>query len=152
MITLTPPQGLAVLGSGIGPMLLMALIGVPLYLCAAATTPIAAALMLEGLSPGTALVLMLAGPVTSLATLAIFQREMGNGALALYLLGIVASTIGAGLATDAIIHWFSLDIQGSVNQVQEWIPVWLEWSALALLIVMAVPVFRRPFIRATHDD
>ena len=152
LITLAPPQGLAVLGSGIGPMLVMALIGVPLYLCAAATTPIAAALMLEGLSPGTALVLMLAGPVTSLATLSIFQREMGNSALALYLLGIVASTVLAGLATDAVIHWLNLDIQGSVNQVQEWIPASLEWAALALLVIMAVPMLRRPFIRRTHDD
>ncbi|MGM0450840.1 MAG: SO_0444 family Cu/Zn efflux transporter, partial [Pseudomonadota bacterium] len=152
LITLMPPEGLAVLGSGIGPMLLMALIGIPLYLCAAATTPIAAALMLEGLSPGTALVLMLAGPVTSLATLSIFQREMGNSALGLYLLGIVASTVAAGLATDAVIHWFDLDIQGSVNQIQEWIPTWLEWAALALLVVMAVPALRRPLIKETHDD
>ena len=152
LITLTPPQGLAVLGSGIGPMLLMALIGVPLYLCAAATTPIAAALMLEGLSPGTALVLMLAGPVTSLATLSIFQREMGTGALLLYLTGIVVSTVAAGLVTDAVIAGFDLDIQGSVQGVQEWIPAWLEWGALALLVVMAVPLLRRNLIRETHDD
>lgn len=152
LITLTPPQGLAMLGSGIGPMLLMALIGVPLYLCAAATTPIAAALMLEGLSPGTALVLMLAGPVTSLATLSIFQREMGTGALLLYLTGIVLSTVAAGLVTDAVITAFGLDIQGSVQQIQGWVPAWLEWSALALLVILSVPLLRRTLIRETHDD
>ncbi|XOZ34754.1 SO_0444 family Cu/Zn efflux transporter [Halomonadaceae bacterium KBTZ08] len=152
LITLTPPQGMAVLGGGVGPMLLMALIGVPLYLCAAATTPIAAALMLEGLSPGTALVLMLAGPVTSLATLSIFQREMGTSALLLYLAGIVLSTVAAGLVTDSVIAGLGLDIQGSVQEIQQWIPIWLEWGALILLVVMALPWLRRMLIKETHDD
>lgn len=152
LMTLTPPQGLAVLGSGIGPMLLMAVIGIPLYLCAAATTPIAAALMLEGLSPGTALVLMLAGPVTSLATLAVFRREMGVAALGLYLVGITLSTVGAGLATDWLIGVLDLDILTSVSAVQEWVPAMVEWLALGILIVLGIPTLRRHLMQENRDE
>lgn len=146
LMTLTPPGGLAVLGSGVTPMLLMAVIGVPLYLCAAATTPVAAALMLEGMSPGTALVLMLAGPVTSLATLSIFQREMGSRALALYLTGIIASTVTVGLLTDWTIRWLELDILASVTAVQGWIPTPVAWLALTVLVVLGTPSLRRRII------
>lgn len=152
LMTLTPPEGLAVLGSGIGPMLLMAVIGIPLYLCAAATTPIAAALMLEGLSPGTALVLMLAGPVTSLATLAVFRREMGLHALGFYLIGIILSTVGVGLATDWLIGALELDILTSVSTVQEWVPAAVEWLALAILIILGVPKLRRYLMKEEPDD
>lgn len=152
LMTLTPPDGLAVLGSGVVPMLLMAVIGIPLYLCAAATTPVAAALMLEGLSPGTALVLMLAGPVTSLATLAIFQREMGGTALGLYLTGIILSTVGVGLATDWLIQALELDILTSVSAVQEWVPAFIEWLALAILIILGIPPLRKYLVKEAADD
>lgn len=152
LMTLTPPEGLAVLGSGIGPMLLMAVIGIPLYLCAAATTPVAAALMLEGLSPGTALVLMLAGPVTSLATLAVFRREMGIPALGLYLAGIIVSTVGVGLATDWLIGTLDLDILTSVSAVQEWVPAAVEWLALVILVILGVPTLRRYLMQEDRDE
>lgn len=152
LMTLTPPEGLAALGSGIGPMVLMAVVGIPLYLCAAATTPVAAALMLEGLTPGTALVLMLAGPVTSLATLAVFQREMGLPALALYLTGIILSTIGVGLATDWLIGVLDLDVLASVSSVQEWMLPQLEWLALTILVILGIPALRRHLIRENPDE
>ena len=152
LMTLTPPEGLAALGSGIGPMLLMAVIGIPLYLCAAATTPVAAALMLEGLSPGTALVLMLAGPVTSLATLGVFRREMGITALGLYLTGIIISTVSVGLATDWLIGVLELDILTSVSAVQEWVPAAVEWLALAVLVILGIPALRRHLMKEESDD
>jgi uncharacterized protein len=70
-----PPQMLAAYGSGLLPMLLMTVIGIPMYICAAAATPIAAAMMLAGVSPGTALVFLLAGPITSMATLTVLRRR-----------------------------------------------------------------------------
>ena len=152
LMTLTPPEGLAVLGNGIAPMLLMAVIGVPLYLCAAATTPVAAALMLEGLSPGTALVLMLAGPVTSLATLGVFRREMGVTAVGLYLAGIIVSTVCVGLATDWLIATLELDILASVTTVQEWMPAAVEWLALAVLVVLGLPTLRRHLMQEDNDE
>jgi len=88
------------LDSGILPMLLMAVIGVPLYTCASMSTPIAAGLVATGLSPGAALVFLLAGPATSLASISIVGKLLGRRTLIVYLLSILIVAIAAGLLLD----------------------------------------------------
>ncbi len=69
-------------GSGLPAMLIMLAVGVPLYICATASTPIAAALILKGISPGAALVFLLAGPATNVATLTVLVKILGKRATA----------------------------------------------------------------------
>lgn len=88
------------LDGGILPMLLMAVIGVPLYTCASMSTPIAAGLITTGLSPGAALVFLLAGPATSIASLTIVGKLLGRRSMIAYLLSILVVAIGAGLLLD----------------------------------------------------
>ena len=88
------------LDSGILPMLLMAVIGVPLYTCASMSTPIAAGLVATGLSPGAALVFLLAGPATSIASLTIVGKLLGRWSMIAYLLSIIVMAITAGLVLD----------------------------------------------------
>ncbi len=87
--------------SGLLPLLLVAVSSAPLYLCASAATPLAAALVLKGLSPGAALVLLLVGPATNLATIGLVARRFGGGPLFLYLGMVIAMAIGAGLLIDS---------------------------------------------------
>lgn len=143
LIALVPPQQLAVLGSGLGAMLVMAVIGIPLYMCATAATPIAAGLLLAGVSPGTVLVFLIAAPVTSLATLGVFRREMGNRALVAYLAGILASAVLLGLGVDAVASWWQLDIARQIEAVNELLPAWVEWVGLVVLVGLAVKPLRR---------
>jgi uncharacterized protein len=143
LVALVPPDTLATLGSGPAAMLLMAVIGIPMYLCATAATPIAAGLLLAGVSPGTVLVFLIAAPVTSLATLGVFRRELGNRALAAYLGGILVSVVALGLGVDAVAGWWQLDILRQVEQTQELLPEWLEALALIVLLVLAVKPLRR---------
>ena len=89
------------LGSGIMPMLAMIVVGLPLYLCASASTPIAAALMAKGLSPGAALVFLLVGPATNLATMTVVGQLLGRRHLGVYLGAIVLVSLAAGLLVDA---------------------------------------------------
>ena len=88
-------------GSGIMPMLAMIVLGLPLYLCASASTPIAAALMAKGLSPGAALVFLLVGPATNLATMTVVGQLLGRRHLGVYLGAIVLVSLAAGLLVDA---------------------------------------------------
>ncbi len=88
------------LDSGILPMLLMAVIGVPLYTCASMSTPIAAGLVATGLSPGAALVFLLAGPATSIASLTIVGKLLGRWSMVAYLTSILVTAISAGLLLD----------------------------------------------------
>ncbi|WP_404376955.1 SO_0444 family Cu/Zn efflux transporter [Vreelandella aquamarina] len=144
LVTLVPPDTLAHYSGGILALLLMAVVGIPLYICAAAATPVAAGLLLAGISPGMALVFLLAGPITSLATLAILRRELGNPALAVYLASVLAVTVLVGWLFDVAIGIMGWNPVEQASQVQELLPHWLEWLALAVLALVAIrPVRRR---------
>lgn len=143
IVAFVPPQALAAMGSGIVPMVIMAVIGIPMYLCATAATPVAAALLIAGVSPGTVLVLLLAGPVTSMATLGVLRRDMGLRALIAYLGGILGTTVLCGLALDQVIAHSAIDLAGTVQSPAEWLPPWVEAIALATLLVVAIRPLRR---------
>lgn len=91
-------------------MLLVLALSVPMYLCATGSIPIAAALMLKGLSPGAALVLLMAGPATNAAAIMVVGKVLGRKTLIVYLTSIVAGAVGFGLLTDYVLpaEWFAL--------------------------------------------
>jgi uncharacterized protein len=103
VITALVPDGFFAekLGSGIGAMLLMMAIGIPMYVCATASIPVAAAMILKGLSPGAALVFLMAGPATNMAGLATIWKTLGARTALLYLLAIAGSSLTFGLILDA---------------------------------------------------
>lgn len=90
-------------GQGPVAMIVMALVGLPMYVCATASTPIAAGLLLAGVSPGAVLVFLLTGPATNLATLAIVRRELGSRSLVAYLAGVIVPAILFGLLTNQLV-------------------------------------------------
>lgn len=90
------------LGNPLVAMLAMLLIATPLYVCATASTPIAAALILKGLNPGAALVFLLAGPATNAAAITVISRILGKRATVVYLGGIIACSFVFGASVDAI--------------------------------------------------
>ncbi|MCU7845035.1 MAG: SO_0444 family Cu/Zn efflux transporter [Candidatus Thiodiazotropha sp. (ex Monitilora ramsayi)] len=114
VMSFAPPDSLASWGDGLPAMLMMLVIGIPMYICATASTPLAAAMILAGISPGTVLVFLLAGPATNLATMGVIQREMGTKTLILYLLGISLSSILLGLVTNGLVS--AMDISITVGQ------------------------------------
>lgn len=81
-------------------MLVVVAIAVPMYVCATGSIPIAAALMMKGLSPGCALVMLMAGPAANVASMLVVGRAMGKRAAAVYLASIVAGAMGFGLLID----------------------------------------------------
>ncbi|PID43249.1 MAG: hypothetical protein CSA52_00535 [Gammaproteobacteria bacterium] len=127
---------LAQYGSGPLGMMLMVMIAIPMYVCATASTPIAAGLMLGGVSPGAALVFMLAGPATNIATMAVVRQELGNRALAAYLAGVVGSALIMGLALDALASHYGWQLVVSTGaQEHTGMLTVLSGIALALLII-----------------
>lgn len=104
-LSLALPEDLAARGYGQGlwPMLILLVVGIPLYLCASASTPLAAVLIAKGISPGAALVFLLAGPATNLAAMLVLGRTFGRRFLQVFLGGIVVGALGAGLALDALL-------------------------------------------------
>ena len=88
-----------------GPMayLVMLVVGIPLYVCASASTPIAAILIAKGLTPGAALVFLLAGPATNLATLAVLRKTLGLRAATVHLAVLAISTLALGVLFDVLL-------------------------------------------------
>jgi len=119
-------------------MLIVLAASVPLYVCATGSVPIAAVLMMKGLSPGAALVFLMAGPATNAATLAVLGKTIGKKATIAYLLTITLGALLGGWVIDQFLpaEWFSL---AGVNAVSEhFIPG--NWQAVAsvLLILLLV--------------
>jgi hypothetical protein len=140
------------LGGGLSSMLVMLAVGIPLYICATASTPIAAALILKGVSPGAALVFLLAGPATNATSLTVLWGILGKRTTFIYLATISLSTVLFGLALDKVYTSFGLSARAMVGEASDVMPVWSEWVGGVLLILMSVrPVSRsiRAWFRKT---
>lgn len=88
--------------------LAMAAIGIPLYVCAAASTPIAAGFIAGGISPGAALVFLLAGPATNVASLVVLRGAFGLKFLVTYLVSIAVTSVALGVLFDALVGRLAL--------------------------------------------
>lgn len=86
------------------------LLSIPLYICATGSVPIAAILMMKGLSPGTALVFLMAGPATNMATLTVLFKSLGKKSTFIYLISIILGAIFSGLIVDCYLpkSWFAI--------------------------------------------
>jgi uncharacterized membrane protein YraQ (UPF0718 family) len=142
-------------GSRLLSMLVMLIVGVPIYMCAASSTPIAAALILKGLNPGAALVFLLAGPATNLGTIGAVGRFLGKNMMAIYLGTIAVVSIMLGLALDLL--YFSLNINpaATVGMASELIPYHIKVAgSFTLLSLMAVNLWGTGFknlLRSVND-
>ncbi|MCO7224701.1 SO_0444 family Cu/Zn efflux transporter [Pleionea sp. CnH1-48] len=154
--TFVPMQWLAEWGGGVEAMLIMAIIGVPMYICASASTPIAAGFLVSGISPGAVLVFMLAGPATNIGTLGIIRKELGTQSLIAYLVGVLGMAFLFGILTNWMVdQWWPLGLEAQ-HSVMHHEFSWLDkfWGVLLLsLIVFAKGkewFSSRAQIKATH--
>ncbi|MBO7629767.1 MAG: permease [Bacteroidales bacterium] len=83
-------------------MLVILVVAVPMYICSTGSIPVAAALMMKGLSPGTALVMLMAGPAVNIASILVVRKSMGSRFTWIYLLTIVGFSILFGLLINAL--------------------------------------------------
>ena len=135
--TYVPTNLLAGYGDGFAAMLLIVLISIPMYICATASTPVAVGLMMAGLSPGAALVFMLTGPATNIATLMVVKQQLGKKELAVYLTSVTLSAIACGYLLNALINvsGLSIDLQPGSHGEMTTLLYQLSASLLALMII-----------------
>jgi len=126
-ITVLVPDDLIArhLSGGIGSMLLMLVVSIPMYICATVSTPIAAALIVKGVSPGTALVFLLAGPATNITAVAVIVRILGKKGTLLYLVSLSVISVFCGLVLDALYFSLSISAAATIGTVTEVLPNWL---------------------------
>ena len=128
-------------GTGFLSYVVMLVVALPLYVCATASTPIAASLLLKGLSPGAALVFLLAGPATNGATITVMLKTLGKRAAVMYVLSIVVCSLVLAYVVDFIYTALGLDIQAVVSEVAETLPHWVGVGSGIIIIVLVAKSF-----------
>jgi len=148
-ITVLVPDDLIArhLGGGIGSMLLMLVVSIPMYICATASTPIAAALIIKGVSPGTALVFLLTGPATNITNLVVINKILGKKGALLYLVSLSVISVLCGLVLDALYFSLSISAAATIGTATEVLPNWLMLGATCLLLLFSVYPLQRWLFR-----
>ncbi|MBF0339978.1 MAG: SO_0444 family Cu/Zn efflux transporter [Magnetococcales bacterium] len=119
-------------------MILVVLASMPVYVCATASTPMAAAMIFSGMTPGMALAFLLAGPATNLAPLGIIRRELGSWVLGAYLAGIFVSAVALGMGADLLVASMGWTPEVRPGEAEEWIPVWFSGGSAVLLVALSL--------------
>ncbi len=114
-------------------MLMMLIAGIPMYVCATSSTPIAAALIIKGLNPGAALVFLIAGPATNAATIMIVKSLFNTRALVIYLSMIAICSIAMGFLLNYIYFIYGIQANMNMGQAGEMIPYAYRLSAAIIL-------------------
>lgn len=124
-------------GLGIVEILVVLAASIPLYICATGSIPIAAVLLLKGVSPGAALVFLMAGPATNVATMTVIGKTMGKKSLFVYLGTIIGGAVLFGMLTNWLIPTdlflrYVVHVHGEGGH--EMLPQWVQVGASFLLI------------------
>jgi uncharacterized protein len=135
------------LGGGLASIFIMMALGIPLYVCATASVPIAAGLMHLGASPGAAMAFLIAGPASNAATLTLVWKVLGRRTALLYLITVAASAVACGLLLDAIVPLVEAWLpQGAAHSHEaEGVALWPSLWAAALLAVLLFSRYSRAY-------
>jgi uncharacterized membrane protein YraQ (UPF0718 family) len=129
------------LGTGIFAMVVMMLLGIPIYVCATASVPVAAALIMKGLTPGAALVFLMTGPATNAASFVTIWKVLGKWTALTYLAAVAGCALVSGIVLDYIAAGMDIKVAGGPHWM---LPDAIKYaSAFALLVVLGYALWRR---------
>jgi uncharacterized membrane protein YraQ (UPF0718 family) len=137
------------LGKGMFAMVVMMFLGIPVYVCATASVPVAAALIMKGLTPGAALVFLMTGPATNAASFITIWKAMGGRTALTYL----ATVAGCALLSGIVLDWFFSGMNFEMVMRHGWmLPDVVKYaSAVILLAVVGYAIFSRTKHSKNHD-
>jgi uncharacterized membrane protein YraQ (UPF0718 family) len=129
------------LGTGIFAMVVMMFLGIPVYVCATASVPVAAALILKGLTPGAALVFLMTGPATNAASFITIWKTLGRATAIIYL----ATVAGCALLGGIVLDFLATSVDINIAAHPHWmLPGFVKYvSAVVLLGVLGYAFFNK---------
>ncbi len=122
-------------------MIVILIASIPLYVCATSSVPIALVLLLKGISPGAALVFLMAGPATNAATIAVLGKTLGKKATISYIISIIVGAMFFGLLVDNFIprEWLLDSINLNPLEHNHILPHW--FGVVSSIILMSLIIF-----------
>ena len=123
--------------------LMVLLIGIPLYVCASASTPIAVSLLLKGLSPGSAILFLLVGPATNISNIAVLQKYIGKKGVTINVFSIIFVALIFSFITDWLYaNVFELKLNQILQSHDHSVSWWQDLCAAALVILLAKGLYK----------
>lgn len=134
-------------------MIAVVLIAVPMYICATGSIPIAMSLMLKGLSPGVAFVLLMAGPAANFASMLILDKTQGRKATAIYVASVIVTAIGFGLIIDYLLpaKWFTISPIGMGHSAHMHLGIFETICSASLIVLLLLSMIRKIKMNKTSD-
>ncbi|MDP8219443.1 MAG: SO_0444 family Cu/Zn efflux transporter [Candidatus Theseobacter exili] len=138
------------LGTGLGPKIVMMLAGIPVYVCATASVPVAAALIAKGITPGAAIVFLMTGPATNAAAITTIWKIMDKRTGIVYLITVAVSSLASGVLFD----WFFFAENTTVHTSSHWMmPMELKiFFSVALLTILIRSIFIKHKLQAPKSN
>lgn len=132
-------------------MIAVLIVAIPMYVCATGSIPIAMSLVMKGLSPGTALVLLMAGPAANFASFTLISREMGRRSALIYLASIIVGSIAFGLAIDYLLpaSWFAIGDMGGAHSHGHGFSVFPTVCSAVLVALLCYTLAKRYIFQST---
>ncbi len=121
---------------GFSGLVVMLLLGIPIYVCAAGSTPIAAALILKGMSPGAALVFLLASPATNLGSMIVLSRHLGKRVVLITVAALSVVTLALGWIVDRLYPLLGVQPSASIGHGGTDHPGWFAIAAAGVLGIL----------------
>ena len=133
-------------------ILIVLIASIPLYVCATGSVPIAAVLLLKGLSPGAAIVFLMAGPATNAATITVIGKVLGRKTLISYLISIIGGAVIFGILVNEYLprEWFTSYI-GHIHEEHgsHLLPLWMKVASSLLLILLLINGYIQKYMNKT---
>lgn len=144
-----------ILSEPIVSMLLVLVASIPLYVCATGSVPIAAVLLMKGISPGAAIVFLMAGPATNIATFTVIWNAIGKRMTIIYLASIILGALLFGVIIDYVLPeaWLSyFSISEMVSEHEHFLPHWLSLSSAILLTALILNAEILRYLPKKHNQ
>ncbi len=151
LITAVVPDDffMGLVGAGVLSMVVMMAVGVPIYVCATASVPVAAALMMKGFSPGAALVFLIAGPATNAAAVATIWKVLGKRTTFIYLFTVAFAALASGLLLNEI---FQMTGEHMTHEHTGILPEWIGDVSAVLLLLILFNALISPYLRKSEFE
>ncbi|OHB73148.1 MAG: hypothetical protein A2Z25_08915 [Planctomycetes bacterium RBG_16_55_9] len=138
------------LGTGIFAMVVMMFLGIPIYVCATASVPVAAALIMKGLTPGAALVFLMTGPATNAASFMTIWKVLGKSTAIIYIASVAGCALFSGILLDFMTAGMEIEIAASLHWM---LPSIVKYASAAVLFaVLGFALFYRPKKSHAHGS
>ncbi len=146
-----PPDIFSNLNGPLGRFFII-LISIPMYICASASTPIAAAMVLKGMSPGSALLILLAGPSTNISNILVLQKFIGVRGVMLNIFTIILISFSFSYLVDFLYSYYSwpLSFKMGIPHLDEYNSFPYQFIGVITTLLIIRGVIREKFLKGDH--